>query len=73
MGVSRDSVASHQKFKKKYGIPFTLLADVDGILRDAFGVSGRSTFLVGADGLVEKVWPKVSVGGHAQEVFQSLP
>ncbi len=71
--MSRDSVASHQRFKQKYGIPFTLLADIDGALRDAFGVSGRSTFLISADGLIEKVWPKVSVGGHAQDVFQSLP
>ncbi len=71
--MSRDSVASHRRFKEKYGIPFTLLADVQGTLRDAFGVSGRSTFLIGADGLIARVWPKVSVAGHAQEVFQSLP
>ncbi len=70
--MSRDSVASHRRFKEKYGIPFTLLADVQGTLRDAFGVSGRSTFLIGADGLIARVWPKVSVAGHAQEVFQSL-
>lgn len=73
MGVSRDSVKSHQRFKQKYGLPFTLLADVDGTLRDAFGVSGRSTFLIGADGLIAKVWPKVSVAGHALEVSASLP
>lgn len=70
--MSRDSVASHRRFKQKYGIPFTLLADVDGTLRDVFGVSGRSTFLIGADGLIARVWPKVSVVGHAHEVFQSL-
>ena len=86
MGVSRDSVASHQKFKAKYEIPFKLLADIDSKLCDAFGVIveknmygkmtkgiQRSTFLIDADGKVLKVWPKVSVDGHAQEVYESLP
>lgn len=72
MGVSRDSVASHQKFKQKYGIPFTLLADVDGALCDAFGVNARSTFLIDANKKIDKVWPKVRLDGHAREVFQSL-
>ncbi len=73
MGVSRDSVKSHQRFKQKYSLPFALLADVDGTLRDAFGVNGRSTFMIGADGLIAKVWQKVSAAGHALEVFASLP
>ncbi len=72
--MSRDSVASHQKFKAKYRLPFTLLADVDSKLRDAFGTGGaRSTFLIGADGTIVKVWPKVAVGGHADAVLESLP
>ncbi len=86
MGVSRDTVASHQKFKTKYGIPFTLLADVDGLLCEAFGVVvdkslygkitrgvQRSTFLIDASGKIAKVWPKVKVDGHAREVYESLP
>jgi peroxiredoxin Q/BCP len=73
VGVSRDSVTSHQKFKQKYGIPFTLLADVDGTVCNAFGVNSRSTFLVGADKMIRKVWPKVRLDGHAREVLESLP
>jgi peroxiredoxin Q/BCP len=84
--VSRDSVASHQKFKRKYGIPFRLIADVDSKLCNAFGVIAdknlygritkgvvRSTFLIDASGTILKVWPKVSVSGHASEVYESLP
>jgi peroxiredoxin Q/BCP len=84
--VSRDSVASHQKFKTKYDIPFTLLADVDSKLCEAFGVIveknmygkvtkgvQRSTFLIDPSGKILKVWPKVSVEGHADDVFASLP
>lgn len=79
MGVSRDSVASHQKFKTKYELPFRLLADVDSKLCDAFGVGGllnittRSTFLIDASGKVLRVWPKVKVAGHAEEVYEALP
>ena len=84
--MSRDSVASHRKFKAKYAIPFTLLADVDSKLCGAFGVIveknmygkitkgiARSTFLIDAKGKILKVWPKVSVEGHAAEVLGSLP
>ena len=85
VGVSRDSVASHQKFKAKYDLPFTLLADTDQALCDAFDVIGeknmygkkvkgviRSTFLVDAKGKILKVWPKVKVDGHAVEVLASI-
>jgi len=85
VGVSRDSVASHQKFKAKYDLPFTLLADTDQALCDAFDVIGeknmygkkvkgviRSTFLVDAKGKILKVWPKVKVDGHAAEVLASI-
>jgi thioredoxin-dependent peroxiredoxin len=84
--VSRDSVASHQKFKAKYDIPFRLLADVDSKLCDAFGVIveknmygkmtkgvSRSTFLIDAGGKVLKVWTKVKVDGHVEEVYDALP
>ena len=85
VGVSRDSVESHQKFKKKFSIPFALLADTESKLCDAFGVIvektmygkkrlgiQRSTFLIDAKGKVAKVWPKVSVDEHAEEVLSSL-
>jgi peroxiredoxin Q/BCP len=85
IGVSRDSVAAQAKFKAKYELPFPLLADVDSKMCDAFGVIveknmygkksmgvQRATFLVGVDGKIEKVWPKVSVAGHAAEVLKSL-
>jgi thioredoxin-dependent peroxiredoxin len=72
VGVSRDSVESHQRFKKKYGIPFTLLADTESKLYDAFGVSGRSSFLIDAKGRIVKVWPKVNVNEHADDVLASL-
>jgi thioredoxin-dependent peroxiredoxin len=86
VGVSRDSVASHQKFKEKYKIPFTLIADTDSKLCDAMGVIveknmygrksmgvARSTFLIDAKGTIVKVWPKVKVDDHADEVLASLP
>jgi peroxiredoxin Q/BCP len=86
VGVSRDSVASHHKFKEKYNLPFRLLADVDSKLCDAFGVIveknmygktsmgiQRSTFLFDASGKLVQVWPKVSVDGHAEDVFSRLP
>ena len=72
VGVSRDSVASHKKFKAKYDLPFVLLSDTESLLFDACGVSGRTTFLVDPQGTVSKVWPKVSVSGHAEEVLQSI-
>jgi len=85
VGVSRDSVASHVKFKTKYEIPFTLLADVDSELCNAFGVIveknmygkksmgvQRSTFLFDAKGKLVHVWPKVSVDGHAEDVLSKL-
>jgi thioredoxin-dependent peroxiredoxin len=73
VGVSRDSTASHQKFKTKYKIPFTLLADTESQLYNALGVSGRTTFLIDGKGTIVKVWPKVKVDGHADEVLASLP
>ncbi len=85
VGVSRDSVESHQRFKKKYGIPFALIADTDSRLCDAFGVIvektmygikrmglARSTFVIDAGGSIVKVWPNVKVDGHVQAVLASL-
>ncbi|HEY2476280.1 MAG TPA: peroxiredoxin [Candidatus Cybelea sp.] len=86
VGVSRDSVESHQRFKKKYSIPFTLLADTDSKLCDAFGVIieknnygkkgmgvARATFLIDEKGKIVKAWPKVSVDEHAEDVLAALP
>jgi len=73
VGVSRDSVESHQRFKKKFSIPFALLADTDSKLYQAMGVNARTTFLIDAGGQILKVWPKVKVDQHADEVLASLP
>ena len=84
-GVSRDSEQSHAMFSDKYGLPFPLLADVDGKLSAAYGVwkekslygrkfmgIERSTFLIGPDGRIKCAWRKVKVGGHVQEVLAAL-
>jgi peroxiredoxin Q/BCP len=72
VGVSRDSADSHQRFKKKFSIPFVLLADTESKLYDALGVKGRSTFLIDDTGKIVKVWPKVNVSEHADDVLTSL-
>lgn len=85
VGVSRDSAASHQKFKEKYGSPYRLLADVDSELCDAMGVIveknmygkksigiQRSTFLIDSKGTIVRVWPKVKVEGHAADVLAAI-
>jgi peroxiredoxin Q/BCP len=85
VGVSRDGVASHDKFKEKQNLNFTLVSDVDGTLCEAFGVwveksmygkkymgIERATFLADADGVVRRVWRKVKVPGHAAEVLEAV-
>lgn len=84
IGVSADSVESHKKFAEKHGLEFTLLSDPDKELLIPVGAWGpkklygkeyegitRTTFLVGADGLVAKVWNKVKVNGHVAEVLKA--
>ena len=84
IGISRDSVASHDKFKKKYKLPFTLASDEDGKVCQAYGVwveksmygrkymgIERATFLIDAKGMVRKIWRKVKVPGHAQDVLEA--
>jgi peroxiredoxin Q/BCP len=84
IGISKDSVASHDKFKAKHGLGFPLASDEAGGLVEAYGVWAeksmygkkymgidRSTFLVGPDGRVAKVWRKVSVPGHVEEVLEA--
>lgn len=85
LGVSRDDVASHQKFSQKYSLPFPLLADTDGSVTEAYGVWQeknmygkktwgivRSTFIIDRDGVVRKVFPKVKVDGHTAEVLEFI-
>ena len=86
LGVSPDSVASHQKFKKKFSLPFTLLADTDHAIAEAYGVwkeksmygrkylgIERSTFLIDPAGTIAHIWRKVKAEGHAAEVAAALP
>ncbi len=85
VGVSPDSVASHQRFKQKFAFEFPLLADIDRKVCQSFGVwvqksmfgkkyygVQRATFIIGKDGIIKKVWPKVSVNGHVEEVIAAL-
>jgi peroxiredoxin Q/BCP len=84
VGVSRDSVASHERFKEKEKLPFALLADVDEKLCKRFDVIRektlygrkylgieRSTFLLDAAGVLRAQWRKVKVPGHAEEVLEA--
>jgi len=85
LGVSRDTVASHEKFKAKFGFPFELLADADEKLCNQFDVIKqknmygkkvrgieRSTFLIDADGVLRQEWRKVKVEGHVSEVLAAV-
>lgn len=85
LGVSRDSVASHEKFKEKQGFPFDLLSDPDERLCKQFDVIHekslygrkfmgivRSTFLLDSDGKLRQEWRKVKVKGHAEEVLEAV-
>ncbi len=77
-GVSADGVLSHKKFEQKYNLNFPMIADPDKELVRKFGVlaplgyAQRATFLVGANGLVLHVWPKVSPKSHAAEVLAKI-
>jgi len=85
IGVSKDSVASHDKFKAKYALPFTLASDKEAGVAEAYGVwveksmygrkymgLERATFLIDKDGVVRKVWRKVKVPGHVKEVLEAV-
>jgi peroxiredoxin Q/BCP len=85
LGVSPDGVTSHGKFKGKYELPFPLLADEDHAVAEAYGAWGeksmygrkyqgilRTTFIIGTDGRIEKVFPRVKPKGHAAEVLAAL-
>ena len=78
-GISADSVASHERFKAKYELPFTLLADPDHKLGEPYGVAQegkssyeRSTFVIDADGNVEKIMRRVKPDSHADDVLAAL-
>jgi len=84
IGVSKDSVARHDKFKAKHGLPFTLASDEEGTVCEAYGtwieksMYGRSymgidraTFLIDGEGIVRGVWRKVKVKGHVEEVLEA--
>jgi peroxiredoxin Q/BCP len=86
VGISPDKPAAQAKFKTKYDLPFTLLADEDKAAAQAYGVwkeknmygkkvmgIERTTFVIGPDGKIEKVYSKVKAQGHAAEVLGNLP
>lgn len=85
IGVSPDGVKSHKKFEQKYGLNFTLLADADHKLAEACGIwveksmygktymgVERTTFVVGADGRIEKILRKVKPQGHAGDLLATM-
>lgn len=85
LGVSLDSEKSHQKFAAKFNLPFTLVSDTDHSVADAYGVYGkkkfmgkeymgvsRKTFLIDKKGKIVKIFDKVDVENHADEVLEAL-
>ena len=85
LGVSLDDEASHQAFISKFNLPFTLLSDTDHSVSDAYGVYGeqtwgdkkymgvaRKTFLIDEEGKIKKVFDKVNVEAHADEVVEAF-
>jgi len=85
IGVSKDSVKRHDNFKAKHELPFSLASDEDGDVCERYGVwveknmygrkfmgIERATFLIDAKGVVRKIWRKVKVKGHAEEVLEAV-
>jgi len=85
IGVSKDSVASHQKFKAKHRLAVTLAADEDIKVAEAYGVwveksmygrrymgMERATFLIDGKGVIRHIWRKVKVGGHSEDVLAAV-
>ncbi len=85
IGVSKDSVKKHDKFRDKHGLGIILASDEDSDICEQYGVwkeksmygktymgIERSTFLIGPDGTVEQVWRKVRVPGHVEEVLEAV-
>ena len=85
LGVSKDDLESHAKFRKKYSLSFPLLSDPEGKVLDAYGVwkeknlygkmfmgIERTTYVIDEGGRVKKVFPRVKVDGHVDEVLAVL-
>jgi peroxiredoxin Q/BCP len=85
VGISPDTPASHRKFADKYELPFTLLADPDHKVCELYGVwkeknlygkkslgVERTTFVIGPDGAIRKVFPRVKVDGHSDKVLEAI-
>jgi peroxiredoxin Q/BCP len=85
VGVSKDSVKRHDNFKAKHELPFSLASDEDGDVSERYGVwveknmygrkfmgIERATFLIDAKGVVRKIWRKVKVKGHAEDVLEAV-
>jgi len=85
LGISRDSVASHEKFRGKFNFPFDLLSDIDEKVCKQFGVIKeknmygrkvmgieRSTFLIDANGKLHREWRKVKIKNHVEEVLEAV-
>ena len=85
VGISRDSVKSHDKFKAKHELPFTLASDEDGKVCEAYGTwveksmygrkyigIERATFLIDGKGVIRGIWRKVKVPGHVEEVLKEV-
>ena len=85
LGISKDRVKTHQSFKKKYNLPFSLLSDREGIVCEEYGVMvdknrfgkkyrgiERTTFLIDEKGNISAIWPKVKLEGHVSEVLNEI-
>lgn len=85
IGVSKDSLKSHERFKAKHGLDIVLASDAESDVAEQYGVWAeksmygrtymgleRSTFLIGPDGVVRRVWRKVKVPGHVEDVLKAL-
>jgi peroxiredoxin Q/BCP len=85
LGVSVDSVKSHERFAKKYHLPFPLLSDEDKTVVNTYGVwkqksrygktyfgTERTTFLIDRQGTIREIWPEVKVEGHVDEVLEAV-
>ena len=85
LGVSKDSIDSHHRFREKYGLPFALASDPDNAVATSYGAFGkkkmygkevtgtiRSTYLIDPQGYIERVWSPVKVDGHVDQVLAAL-
>ena len=85
LGISHDSVESHERFQKKFDLPFPLLSDPEKKVTEAYGVYKqkslygklfmgieRTTFVIDKEGRIKKIFPKVKVEGHVEEILQAL-